>query len=100
MICWKDLLLLLQGEPVKLPSPEDQFATDVCIKTDVLMFAISKAKIEFIEKHNMRDNRETEMMDVWWKEFEFHQRTPRHEQKSIIPCLISFAKLIFLGNSD
>ena len=31
LICWKDLLLLLEGELVKLPSPKNQFATDVCI---------------------------------------------------------------------
>ena len=35
LIWWKGLLLLLQGEPVKLPSPKNQFATDVCIKTDI-----------------------------------------------------------------
>ena len=32
LICWKDLLLLLAGENVKLPSPKNQFAWDVCIK--------------------------------------------------------------------
>ena len=32
LICWKDLLLLLEGEPVKLPCPKNLFETDVCIK--------------------------------------------------------------------
>ena len=35
LIWWKGLLLLLKGEPVKLPSSKSQFATDVCIKTDI-----------------------------------------------------------------
>ena len=91
MICWKDLLLLLQGEPVKLPSPEDQFATDVCIKTDVLMFAISKAKIEFIEKHNMRDNRETEMMDFGGKYLNF--TTERHGMSKKVLFLVLYLLL-------
>ena len=63
LICWKDLLLLLEDEPVRLSSPKNRFATDVCMKTDIPIFATSKAKIEFATKHNMRDNRETEMME-------------------------------------
>ena len=46
LICWKDLLLLLEGEPAELPSPKNQFATDVYIKTDIAIFATSKAKME------------------------------------------------------
>ena len=48
LICWKDLLLLLEGENVKLPYPKSQFATYVCINTDIRIFATSKAKIEFV----------------------------------------------------
>ena len=42
-ICQKDFLLLLESEPVRLPSPKNQFVTDVCIKTDIPIFATSKA---------------------------------------------------------
>ena len=74
---WVDLLeRFTASEPVKLPSPKKQFATDVCIKTDIPIFATSKAKIEFVGKHNMRDNRETEMMEFWWKVSEFRHRIP------------------------
>ena len=65
LICCKDLLFLLEGEPVKLPFPKTQFVTNVCIKTDIPIFATSKAKNEFAGKHNMRYNREAEIMDVW-----------------------------------
>ena len=99
MIFWKDLLLLLEDEPVKSPSPKNQFATDVFIKTDILIFVTNKPKIEFVGKHNMRYNRETEMMDVWWKIFQFHHKIPQHEQENIIPCPRCFAKLIFLENT-
>ena len=101
---WVDLLERLTAssgdEPVKLPSPKNQFATDVCMKTDIPIFATSKAKVEFAGKHNMRDNRETEMTDVRWKVFEFHHRIPQHEQKNIILCHRCFVTLISLGISD
>ena len=100
LICCKDLLLLQEDQPGKLPSPKNQFATDVCIKTDIPIFATSKANIEFVGMHIMRDNRETEIMDVRWKVFEYHHRIPQYEQKNIIPCPRCFAELIFLGNSD
>ena len=48
----------------------------------------------------MRENRETEMMGVWWKVFEFHHRIPQHVQKNIIPSPRCFTELICLGNSD
>ena len=38
LITWKDLLLPLEGETVKLPAPKNKFA-DVCIKTDVPIFS-------------------------------------------------------------
>ena len=69
LIFWKDLLLLLEGEKVKLPSPKNQFATDVYTNTDMPIFATSKAKIELVGKHNTRDDRKAEMMDVRWNTF-------------------------------
>ena len=47
VIAWKDLLLLLEGETVKLPAPKNHFATDVVISSDVPIFATSKAPIVF-----------------------------------------------------
>ena len=60
LICWKDLLLPLERKNVKLPSPKNEFATDVCINTIIDRVA----KIEYVGKHYTRDDRETEMMDV------------------------------------
>ena len=36
----------------------------------------------------MSGNRETEMMDVRWKVFKFHNRIPQHERKKIIFLLL------------
>ena len=64
LICWKELLFLLEGENVKLPSPKNQFASYVCINTDIPIFATSKAKVQFVGEHNTCDDRKKEMMDV------------------------------------
>ena len=55
---------------------------------------------QFVEKHNMRDNREKEMMDVPWKLFEFHHRIPQNERKNNISCSRYFVKFISIGNPD
>ena len=98
LICWQDFLLLLEGENAKLPSPKNQFATDVCINTDIPIFATSKAKIEFVGEHNTRDDRETEMMDVRWNTFEFTHRIPQADQKIITPYPRCSTKLVLLGS--
>ena len=66
---------------VKLPSPKNQFDTDVCINTDNAIFAISEANIEFAGKHSTHDDRETEMMDVRWKIIELIHRISQEDQK-------------------
>ena len=53
---WKDLLLLLEGEPVKLPTP---------------IFATSKSVIKFRSLYNTTDGMEDEIMKVRWRVFHF-----------------------------
>ena len=83
---------------MKLPSLINQFATNVCINTDVPIFATSKAKTEFVGKHNTHDDRETEMMDVMWNIFEFTHRIPQADPKLIIHCPRCFSELVLLGS--
>lgn len=97
LIPWDKFLLLLEGETVKLPSPKNQYAEDVCISSDVPIFATSKAKIEYVGKFNSRDDRETEMMTVRWKVFEFPHSIPQAEVKEIPPCPRCFCELVLLG---
>ena len=42
MIAWKELLLLLEGQPVHLPSPKNHFSSDICISNDIPVFSTSK----------------------------------------------------------
>ena len=80
LIGWKYLLLFLKGENVKLPSPKNQFDTNVFINTNNAIFAISEANIEFVGKHSTQDDRETKMMDVRWKIFELIHRISQEDQ--------------------
>ena len=47
VIPWKDILILLEGETVKLTAPRNQYSTDVVIDTDIPIFATSKSPIMF-----------------------------------------------------
>ena len=62
------------------------------------IFATSKAKIEFVGKHNTRDDRETEMIGVRWNMFDFIHRTLQADQKIITPCSRCFIELVLLDS--
>ena len=40
--------------------------------------------------------RETEMMSVRWRVFEFSRKIPQEEQKDLPPCPLCFGELVFL----
>ena len=67
MIPWNDLLLLLEGEIVKLPALKNQFASDVTIEKDTPILATSKNRVTYAGKFNSTDSHEDEMMAVRWK---------------------------------
>ena len=98
LISWKDLLLLLEGDIVNLPSPKNHFAVDVCIKDDTPIFATSIAKIT----KSMRDTDvgENDMMDARWKVYEFFHVIPEEKQVKIPPCANCFSKLTLLGDEE
>lgn len=95
LIAWHEFLLLLEGQKVHLPAPKNHFVKDICIDTDVPIFATGKARITYVGRYNSSDDRETEMMSVRWKIFEFRKHIPEHEQRDVPPCPKCFAKLVF-----
>ena len=97
LIEWKSLLLLLEGDRVNLPAPKYHFATDVCIDSDVPIFATSKDVIKYRGSYNAEDKSEDDMMASRWKVFRFTRSIPESEQKKIIPCPHCFAKLVLQG---
>ena len=45
-ISWKDFLLLLEGQTLHLPATMNHFSEDICINTDVPIFATSKEEVK------------------------------------------------------
>ena len=50
--------------------------------------------MEFVGKHNTRDDTETEMMGFRWNIFEFTQRIPQADQKIITAGSRCFTELV------
>ena len=95
MIVWKDFLLLLEGETVKLPTPKNHFAEDIVIDStnDVPIFSTSSGRIEY-SRFSPDYEVETEMMDSRWNIIRFTHTIKRDDQKNIEPCKRCFAELI------
>jgi len=94
LIAWKDLLLLLEGEPVKLPAPKNFFSEDVYIKSDIPIFGTSKSMIKFRGPYNTSDDIEDDMMKVRWRVFRFSHTFAEEDQKRVAACAKCFCTLI------
>ena len=94
LIAWKDLLLLLEGETVKLPAPKNHFAKDVVIDTDVPIFATSKSPIIYKGPFNVEDERETDMMNSRWGIIKFKHVFVQKDHQKVKPCGSCFTKLV------
>ena len=99
VIAWKDLLLLLEGETVKLPAPKNHFAKDVVIDSDVPIFATSKSPITYKGPFNVEDERETDMMNNRWRIIKFKHVFEEKDQRKVKPCGSCFAKLVLMASN-
>lgn len=97
VITWKDFLLLLEGETVKLPAPKNFFAEDIVIHSDsdVPIFCTSKGMFKYKAPYGVTDDTEDKMMKVRWKVFKFHHEFEEEEQITITECPTCFCNLIF-----
>ena len=93
IIAWHDLLLMLEGQVVHLPAPKCHFANDIVFDSDTPIFSTSKHQLAFV-KGGVVDERETEIMNVRWKHFNFNRQIPQEEQREIKLCAACFARLI------
>ena len=92
-ITWKDLLLLLEGETVKLPAPKNIYTNDVIINSDVAIFATSKCEVTYRGPYNMHDPQEDAMMAARWKVFQFRYQFKEEQQKHKAHALDVFVNL-------
>ena len=84
MIAWKELLLLLKGQTVHLPSPRNHHASDITISSDVPVFATGKSRIVFCGSGNSTDSLKDDMMAARWILFEFFHPIPVEKQKEVL----------------
>ena len=93
VIPWHDLLLLLEGQTVHLPAPKCNLPEDIKFVKDTPIFCTMKEDLVYV-RGGALDERETEMMRVPWKIFNFHAQIPHSEQVDILPCPHCFAELL------
>ena len=98
LIAWEKLLILLEGDIVNLPAPKNHYASDVCIQSDVPLFATSISPICYTNPITKAPcPGEDRMMADRWKTFTFSHQIPREDQKDIPPCARCFSRFILLG---
>ena len=103
----KDLIrwhnMLLEGETLKLPAPKNIYIENIVISTDVAIFQTSKSSSKYRGSYNAsvwrqgQGDRETEMMAVRLKNYNFGHQFSQPEQKNLPPCPRCFAKLVFFN---
>ena len=47
IISWKEMLLLLEGQPVHFPASKNHYSKDVCLLSDTPVVTISKSRVVF-----------------------------------------------------
>ena len=82
-ISWKNLLLLLEGETLKLSAPKFFFAEKTITGTDVAIFATRKAPVVYQGPYNKADPQEDAMMRVQGNTFSFTHQFPEENQKQV-----------------
>ena len=93
IIAWHDLLLMLEGQVVHLPTPKSHFAKDALFDKDTPVFATSKRQLVYV-KNGSIDERETEMMSVRWKVFNFNWQIPPSQQREVVACATCFSRFV------
>ena len=91
-----DFLRLLEGQKVHLRAPKNHFAKDVLISNDIPILATGSSIIKHVGKYNISDDRETEMMKVRWRVFQFTGRISESDVKEIPACSRCFSELVLM----
>ena len=76
---------MLDGQLVHLPALETHCTKDIVFDKDTPIFSTGKHAIIYI-KNGVIDERETEMMSVRWRVFNFNCQIPTEERRDILPC--------------
>ena len=83
-----EFILPLNGQTVHLPSPKSNYASDIIISNDALIFATDKSRIVFRGRGNSTASMEDDVMAARWIVFEFFHQILVEKQKEV-PHVIS-----------
>ena len=75
MIFWREMLLLLEGQPVHFSGLKNHYSKDVCLLSVTPVVAKSKSWVVF-EPNGKSDEVGNEMMEARWKVFKFTPNSP------------------------
>ena len=76
---------MFEGQVVHLPAPKTHYTKDIVFEKDTPIFCTGKQPFIYI-KNGVIDQRETEMMSVRWKIFQFNVQIGQNDQKVL--CLV------------
>ena len=86
----------LEVQKVHLPVPKNRFSKGFSISNDTPILATGSSPIKHVGKYNISDDRETEMMKVRWRVFEFTRRISESDIKEIPAYLRCFPELVLM----
>ena len=84
---------MLEEQVVHFPAPKTHYVKDIVFEKDTPIFCTGKQPFIYI-KNGVIDQRETEMMSVRWKIFQFNVQIQQNDQKEIPQCARCFASLV------
>ena len=90
---WQDMLRLLEGDKIHVPTPKTHFAKDIILDKDTPIFCTSPSRLRNVSRGVVNEV-ESEMMDVRWKTFTFFHQLSRVEAKDVPSCPKCFAELV------
>eukprot|EP00111_Clytia_hemisphaerica_P003552 TCONS_00010143-protein len=102
MIRWNDLLVLLEGHPVRFPVPKNQRAKDILFTRDVPIFGTSRCRVTYGKDDNDEDDKtkgvgmENGTMKVCWVVYHLPFSIPNIVEMD--PCPRCYANLVFYGD--
>ncbi len=105
MIRWNDLLVLLEGHPVRFPVPKNQRAKDILFERDVPIFGTSRCRVTYGKNDDGGEETQHEkngvgmengMMRVRWVVYELPFSINNIVEMN--PCPRCYANLVFYGD--
>ena len=91
---WQDMLRLLEGDKIHVPTPKTHFAQDIILEKDTPMFCTAPSRIRKFSRNYDVNEVESEMMDVRWKTFTFFHQMKISETRDIPSCQKSLADFL------